>query len=141
MNTIVMNTLTGAVSEYTDFNFHAVTPDYAGSAVGLYALGGNLDVLSLIVAEVKTGKTQWGDSHKTQLDGVYFALPECGTAGRLTVNEFSYDFTCRTSGESRGVPGKGIRENYLAFGFKNPDGAYFKLDKIEVRDVRSARRV
>ena len=36
---IVMNTLTGAVSEYDNFGFQAVTPTMAGNATGLYALG------------------------------------------------------------------------------------------------------
>ena len=43
MKTLVLNTLTGAVSEYDNFEFDAITATHAGSATGLYALGGDLD--------------------------------------------------------------------------------------------------
>jgi hypothetical protein len=36
----------------------------------------------------------------------------------------------------------GIRENYLAFGYSNTDGADFQLDKIEVLvEPSKARRI
>ena len=39
-NTVAMNTLTGAVSEYTGFGFQSITPTHAGSTTGLFTLGG-----------------------------------------------------------------------------------------------------
>lgn len=143
MNAIVMNTMTGAVSEYTDFDFHAITPTYAGSAVGLYELGGDLDVAALIVAQVITGKTLLDQSLKKFLDQVYFSVKGSGTSSLIVqgeVDSYSYTFPVREAGESRAKPGKGIRENYLAFGYSNSDGAAFELDRIEVTVSTSKTR-
>ena len=144
MNTIIMNTLTGAVSEYAGFDFHAITPTHAGSAVGLYALGGDLDVAPAIDAVAITGDTQWGSSLRKRMDGVFYGLPATTGEGTCVVqgssNTYEYDFTIRPEGESRAMPGKGISENYLAFGFKNVAGSNFVLDKIEVNVVQSTTR-
>lgn len=143
MNTIIMNTLSEAVTEYDGFNFQSLTPTHAGSALGLYALGGNLDLTAPIVASITTGKTQWGASLKKFVASVYFAIKGSGTS-TLTVKgestSYSYQFPIRPAGESRGVPGRGIRENYLAFGYRNTDGADFQLDKIEVLVAPSQNR-
>lgn len=143
MNTIAFNTLTGAVSEYSGFEFQSITPTHAGSASGLYALGGNTDVSEPIVSTITTGKTLWASTLKKRIDMVYFAMQGSGK-GALTVSgETSskvYTFPVRSEGESRSKPGQGIRENYLAFGFSNPDGDDFRLDRIEVAVGKSTSR-
>lgn len=142
MTTIVMNTLTGAVSEY-DWNFQSITPTHAGDATGLYELGGDTDAGNPIVARVTTGTTQFGDSRKKRPEMVYFALEGAGV-GELTVvgktSEYAYSFSVQSSGESRCPPGRGIRENALAFGFSNPDGDDFRLDKIEALITQTTNR-
>lgn len=143
MKTIVLNTLTGAVTEYDGFTFQSITPTHAGSVMGLFALGGNLDVAAPIVATVTTAKTQWGASLKKFVEMVYFALSGTGTSTLRVLGQFktySYAFPVRATGESRCKPGKGIRENYLAFSFSNTDGADFKLDAIEVATAQSTTR-
>lgn len=143
MQAIVMNTLTGAVSEYDNFPFQSITPTHAGSAVGLYTLGGDLDVTAPIVSRIKTPSALFDDSRKKRCEGVYFSLRGAGT-GELTVYgrdaEYSYLFDLRASGVSRAKPGKGVSENYWAFGFSNPDGDDFKLDRIEANIVQSDSR-
>lgn len=143
MNAIVLNTMTGAVTEYTGHDFDSVTPAHAGSALGLYAFGGDLDVAAPIVANVVTGKPHWGDTLKKYLDIVFFAIKGAGT-GRMTVygekTSYSYNFPIERGGESRSKPGRGIRENYLAFGFQNPDGKDFQLDRIEAVVGQSGSR-
>lgn len=140
---IVMNTLTGAVSEYTNYAFDSLTNTLAGDATGLYTLGGDTDNGTEIVSEVVTGKTLWGSSLKKRLDHVYFSMKGEGS-GELIVrgeaDDYRYVFPVRASGQSRSVPGKGIRENYLAFGFSNPDGEDFTLDRIEVVVAQSKSR-
>lgn len=142
-HTLVLNTLTGAVSEYDGFTFQSITPTHAGSALGLFTLGGDLDLASPIVATITTGKQQWGASLKKFVAAVYFALKGSGTS-TLTVQgesaSYAYPFPVRATGESRSVPGKGIRENYLAFGYSNTDGADFQLDRIEVNVAQSKNR-
>lgn len=143
MNTIVMNTLNGAVTEYDNFDFHAITPTHAGSALGLYALGGDLDLAATIVSEVKTPKALAGTSKKTKIEIVFVAVKGSGTS-ELTVygESVSYDYPFRVlaGGVSRVVPGKGFRENYFAFGYSNTDGADFQLDRIEAVNYESAAR-
>ena len=143
MNTIVLNTMTGAVSEYAGFDFQSLTPTHAGNAVGLYVLGGDLDGQAPITAQIVTGKPQWGTSLKKFVSTVYFAMKGVGT-GELTVygenDHYSYTFPVRASGESRCLTGRGIRENYLAFGFRNINGAAFRLDRIEALTAQSTSR-
>ena len=143
MNAIVMNTMTGAVTEYSNFDFQSITPTHAGSDAGLFLLGGDLDVATPIVSTVTTGGTQWGTSLKKFLGTVYFALIGTGTSA-LQVSgpsaSYTYPFTVTDSGESRSTPGRGIRENYLSFSYINTDGADFQLDSIEVTVNSSTTR-
>lgn len=143
MNTIAFNTLTGAVTEYTGFGFQSITPTHAGSAAGLFTLGGDTDAGQPIVAQVTTGKQLWGGSLKKTAQMVYFSLKGEGTSTLTVAGEsaaYSYSFPVRATGESRCKPGQGIRENYLAFGYSNTDGAPFQLDRIEVLVAESKTR-
>lgn len=143
MNTIVLNTLTGAVSEYSSFDFQSITPTHAGSDAGLYALGGSLDVATAIASAVTTGKTLLDTSLKSSIGMVFFSVRGSGNA-TLTVagaaTSYSYSFPIRSTGQSRCQPGKGIRENYLSFGFSNVAGADFHLDRFEVEVAKSTSR-
>lgn len=141
--TIVFNTLNGAVTEYTGFGFQSITPTHAGSATGLFSLGGGTDMGAPIVASIVTGKKQWGRSLKHYLGLIFFSLRGSGTSAATVVGEsasYTYPFPVLSSGESRAKPGRGIRENYLAFGYSNTDGADFQLDRIEVDDGKSNNR-
>ena len=143
MNTIAMNTMTGAVSEYAGFGFQSITPAHAGSATGLFLLGGDTDAGLPIVATVMTGKQLWGGSLKKIAQMVYFSIKGSGTSSMLIAGEnsnYAYPFPVRPTGESRSKPGLGIRENYLAFGYSNTDGADFQLDRIEVLVAESKTR-
>ncbi len=143
MNTIAFNTLTGAVSEYDGFGFQSITPTHAGSATGLFTLGGDTDAGLPIVATVTTGKQLWGGTLKKTAQAVYFSLKGSGTSTLTVVGEgasYSYPFPVLHAGQSRSVPGKGLRENYLAFGYSNTDGAAFQLDRIEVLVAESKNR-
>lgn len=143
MNTIVLNTLNGAVTEYDAFAFQSLTPTHGGTATGLYALGGDTDDGEPILARIQTGRVQWGTSLKKFADDVYFAVKSAGELRLHVAGEaasWSYDFVVRASGQSRAVPGRGIKENYLSFGLSNPDGQGFQLNKIEVGIPTSENR-
>ena len=43
-------------------------------------------------------------------------------------------------GQSRCPVGRGIRENYLGFGYMNPAGDAFRIDRIEVLTNESKNR-
>lgn len=143
MNTIVVNTLSGAVSEYTGFGFQSVTPTHAGSATGLFLLGGDLDVSAIIVASAVTGKTLMGGSLKKLLDTIFFSVKGSGVSTATVYGEttsYPYEFSVQAAGESKAKPGRGIRENYLAFGYSNTDGSAFQLDRIEALVSQSKSR-
>jgi hypothetical protein len=143
VSTIVMNTLLGGVTEYDNFDFDSITPTHAGSTLGLYALGGDLDVIVPIASEVRTGKSTWGSPLKKYVDVIFYALKGTGQARGLLLGEntsYGYNFPIERDGESRCKPGRGIRENYLAFGLSKSDGADFQLDRIEVNMSTSGTR-
>lgn len=139
---IILNTLTAAVSEYS-LAPQSITPTHMGDASGLYLLGGDLDDTQPIVSELVTGNTLLGDSRKKHVEMVYFSIVGEGDGESIVRGksaEYRYAFPIRASGQSRSKPGQGIRENYLAFGFSNPDGADFQLDRIEVAIASSTTR-
>lgn len=142
MKTIVMNTLSGSVTEY-DWTITSVGPTRAGSAAGLHALGGNTDAGQPIAASITTGKRLWGDTIKKFVAYIYFAMTATGL-GRARVETraqtYAYEFPVQAGGVSRAVTGRGIRENYLAFGFDNVGGADFRIDAIEPKTATSNTR-
>lgn len=144
MTAIVVNTKTGAVSEY-DWNFQCITPQHLGDATGLYAIGGDTDNGAAINSSALTGVTLGSASNVNWLDAVYFSLQSSGQGALLLrtntdVNPRSYTFVVRAKGESRATPPRGLRENYLAFGYANVGGVDFRLDRIEVPVGQSATR-
>ena len=135
MTAIVMNTLNGAVTEYDGFMFDSITPTHAGSAVGLFALGGDTDAGQPIVARFATGKTHWGQPAKKMLDLAFVHILGTGAA-RMKVHgamaAYEYAMVIEAQGQSRCKFGRGIRESYLAFEFSKPDGKAFSLDRIDI---------
>lgn len=143
MNAIVLNTISGAVSEYSNFDFQSITPTHAGAATGLFELVGDTDLDFPIVASVTTGKKLWASSLKKSLELMYFSIKGSGASTARIVGattSSSYTFPVRPCGQSRCRPGRGIRENYLAFGYSNTDGEHFQLDRIEVLVAESKNR-
>lgn len=143
MNTIVCNTLTGAVSEYTRFGFQSVTPTHAGSATGLFELGGDTDDGLPIVAELRLPTTLRETTLKKSINMAYLSMAGSGTAQFIVHKpggEHVYEFPLRSSGQTRCPVGRGIRENYLGFGVRNPSGQAFTLDRVEVMTAESQTR-
>lgn len=135
MNAIVCNTLTGAVSEYTRYAFHSITPTHGGSASGLFELTGDSDDGLPIVARVDLPATLRESTLKKMLSMVYLSMQGAGSAEFVVFGKaqhWSYRFPLRDSGQTRCPVGRGIRENYLGFGLRTPDGQEFTLDRVEV---------
>jgi hypothetical protein len=129
MTTIVLNTATGAVSEY-DWSFNSLSADFAGDASALYALAGDTDYTLPIASEIRGG-TPGGDVVNV-LGNVYVAVDGPGeliVVGRTST--WFYPVEPRGSGIARAKPGKGIAESYLGFGYRNTDGADFRLTRID----------
>jgi hypothetical protein len=140
MTTIVMNTMNGAVTEY-DWAFQSLTPANAGSASGLFVLGGNTDATTPITGQFLSG--DHGGEHKLGLGSVYVGVQGEG-AGEVLVkgaaDDWAYPVTVRASGISRAKAGRGISENYLALGYRNVDGADFTIDRIDAEVIESKQR-
>lgn len=146
MNAIVMNTLNGAVTEYSRFAFQSITPRHAGSALGLYRLGGDTDAGELIVSKINTGARAWKSMQKKHVAAAYLALRQTSGEAIFSVgvesgSVYPYPVVLRDQGVSRATPGRGIRENFLSFGFENPEGQSFVLSGIEVDIQASTRRI
>ena len=144
MTAITVNTLTGAVSEYTRHDFQSVTPSHGGSATGLYAFGGDTDAGLPIQSSLRLPVTLRENTLKQQIAMVYLSMQGQGEA-EFTVlgsggQSWSYPFALRDSGQTRCPVGKGIRENYLGFGLSTPAGQAFTLDRVEVLSVKSKTR-
>lgn len=142
MTTILLNTITGAVSEY-DTAFHSITPTHAGDAAGLFALGGDTDAGAPILAEVQTPKTIQASTLKKSLEAVYLSMRGTGNAQVHVfgaAQQWDYPFAVLPAGVSRCKLGRGIRESYLGFGLSNPGGEYFQIDRIEVAMAGSKNR-
>lgn len=142
MTSIVVNTLTGAVSEY-DWTFQSITPTHAGDAMGLFLLGGNTDNGNLIVGRIQTGKLSWGGSLKKYLGKLFFGLKGDGVFRAHVSGEnddYTYNFAAAYKGVSRAQPGRGIYESYLSFGFSNHLGQDFELDNLEALESNSTIR-
>lgn len=144
MNAITLNTLTGAVSEYTRHDFQSITPSHGGSATGLYALGGDTDAGLPIQSSLRLPTALQKTTLKQQIAMVYLSMQGQGEA-QFTVygaggQAWSYPFPLRASGQTRCPVGKGIRENYLGFALSTPHGQAFTLDRIEVMTATSKTR-
>ena len=143
MNTIVCNTLTGAVSEYTRHAFQSITPTHAGSATGLYAFGGDTDAGLPIVSDIGLPATLRDSTLKQAISMVYLSMHGEGSAV-FTVQgaqqNWDYTFALRASDQTRCPVGRGIRENYLGFGLSTPGGQAFTLDRVEVLTAQSKTR-
>lgn len=151
MTAIVMNTRTGAVTEYGDsFDFNSITSTHAASADGLFALGGDADVSEDIDAAWLGPKM--GGLEVRRPDQVYAGVRgPADSTGKVRVvaggksaaagTEWLYDITVQASGISRSTkPGMGIRENFLAYGYQNVDGAAFSMNLFQADEIISKQR-
>lgn len=134
MTTIVLNTANGAVTEY-DWSFDSIGPTRAGSAAGLFTLGGDTDAGAPIAATFLSGKTLLGSMLRKAMGFVFVAMTAVGDAATLRVRgsaDWTYPIAIDPKGVSRVRTGRGIDDNYLALGFSNVDGADFRVDAFEL---------
>lgn len=140
MTAVVMNTATGAVTEYS-WNFQSLTDAHGALPSGLFTLGGALDAGTAITAELRTG-TPGGE--KTQGVNKVFVAGE--TVGGVLIvqgaaNAWEFPVVSRAGGVGYAQPARGIRESYLGFGYRNVAGADFRIDRIDIDvDLSTNRR-
>lgn len=131
MTAIVLNTLTGAVSEY-DWSFKSIAAAHAASDTALASLGGDSDNGVAIVGEVRGGIP--AAANVQMVGSVFLGLDGAGD-GTLLVQGLETTWEVPVVARGRGVsvakPGRGIRESYLGFGYRNMSGHAFTLHRIE----------
>lgn len=149
----VVNTETGAPTEYENFNFNSMCKlgqKYYGAAEnGLFMLDGETDDGDPINARILTGEMDFGSPNLKRLERAYMGYTSEGDMVlRIIVthagkpNEYWYKVPTRFGSEdteSRIKIGEGIFSNYWQFELVNPDGAHFKIERW-LFDIRYMQR-
>lgn len=147
-STWAMNTRSGAITEYTNYAFNSFTQMgdicYGASATGLYQLLGDDDAGTSIIAQLRSGFAQWGQSKFALLKRVYIGMRGEGTWVLKIITgddkEYVYQTSTRNQRTTRVHVGKGIRSRYIAFELVSA-GQDFDLDTIEFVPLVADRRV
>lgn len=146
--TWAMNARTGAVTEYTNYEFNSfarIGNKYVGaSPTGLYELLGDDDAGTDIVATLTGGFMQFGGTHLSRLKAVYIAAGgEGGFVLRIETGQgevYNYAAATRDMRSTKVHMGKGQRARYFAFELISA-GQDFDLDTLEFVPIVVQRRV
>jgi len=147
----VMNAYNYAVTEYASYPIKSIgymNGHYYGVlSDGVYLLEGDDDSGTDIDSEIETGPVNFAEKVTTypreawivyRSDGkVVFRIRE----DEQTVYEKEIAFTNERLREDRAKFGRGLRDQFYAFGFINKDGADFDLDSIAIDVDRVRGRV
>jgi len=150
-STWAVNTRTGAVTEYDNYEFNSFARQGArwlGASVnGLYQLDGPDDDGSNIPARLKSGTLAFGGSQSTSLKGIYLGmrvsddardfLLRIETGGGKTL---IYKLQPKNMATTKVNMAKGLRTRYLSFELITP-GADWDLDVVEFVPIISNRRI
>jgi hypothetical protein len=149
ITTWVMNTRSGAVSEYTNFAFNSFAKfghKYLGASdAGLFELIGDDDEGGVdITSRIKSGFAQWSNSRFTMFKGAYMAVRGGGDyVLKITTMDgksYSYGVSARDGRTTKINIGKGLRARYFAFELIS-DGDDYELESLEFVPIVTDRRV
>lgn len=146
--TWVINTRTGAATEYDNYAFNSfarIDNRYLGaSSSGLYELLGDDDDGTDIIAHIKSGLAQWGGSKFTMFKAAYLGIRGGGDFVLKVVTgdgkTYIYEVSSQDVKTTKVNVGKGIRTRYFAFELIS-SGQDFNLDTIEFVPLVVERRV
>lgn len=146
--TWAMNTRTGAVTEYDNYDFNSfamIGKRYVGaSEKGLFELVGSSDAGDSIPTRIKGGFLQFGGTRLSRLKAVYLATRgEVGAVLKIVTDddrEYIYETTTRHMRTTKVHMGKGQRARYFSFELTTADGVY-DLDTLEFVPLVVQRRV
>lgn len=148
VTTWAMNTMTGAVTEYQNYDFNSFTAwdgtYYGASATGLYELRGGTDDGADVIARLKGGFLQFGGTKLSRLKEAYVAAR--GDGGMLLKiiaaddDVYVYQLDARNMRSTKVNMGKGQRCRYFAYELITA-GQEFELDNIEFVPIVVTRRV
>ncbi len=139
---IVMNASNYAVTEYKDFPIKSIgymNGHYYGVlSDGVYKLEGSDDAGTDIDAEIETGPIDFGEKFLKRPREAWFVFRSDGTVIlRIRLDEqdvYEEELACLNDRlrEGRVKFGRGVKNRFSAFGFKNKDGSDIDLDSISV---------
>lgn len=148
----MMNTRTGALTEYTNFSFNSFAQfngeTLAAGAGGLFALTGADDAGTDIDARVRLASM---DLDMAELKRIEEALLSYRSDGRMILrvvveDGLTYEYVVEPTGrtgiyQARVKPGKGLKLNYITLELANFEGAAFDFDALRIKPVALSRQV
>lgn len=148
VTTWAVNTRTGAVTEYSNYDFNSFAQSgrrYLGASVdGLYVLDGDDDAGQPTIAHLRSGYAQFGGSRYTSFKAAYLGLRGDGSVFlKLDTGDgksYTYKAVVQDQQSTKVRFGKGLRARYFAYELIS-EGQDFDLDTIEFVPVVAQRRV
>jgi hypothetical protein len=150
--TFVMNTRTGAVTEYQNFAFNSYAKIngkyYGASESGLYELSGDDDAGTNIDWVVKTGQIDNQISYLKRMPEIVVGLRQLGSI-RFRVHPddntyYDYPMPPYKSGnlyQHRVLIGKGLRSRYFAVEMQAINNSKIELDSLNLGFAKTTRRL
>jgi hypothetical protein len=143
-----VNTRTGAVTEYENFNFNSFAQSgahyIAASDDGLYVLDGTDDNGVPTSAHLKSGYAQFGGSRFVSFKAAYLGIRGAGGIYlKLDTGDgktYTYKAVIQNQQSTKVLFGKGLRARYFTFELIS-DGGDWDLDSVEFIPLVAQRRV
>jgi hypothetical protein len=153
LRTVVMNTVTTAVSEYDNYAFNSFC-EFNGRYLavgpsGLFELdAGDLDDTATITAGFTSGQLDFKSAQQKRISDFYVGLRANGDL-LLTIStdeDEPVEYPIETFGvdrlhQRRVITAKGAVGRYWQFGVTNTDGCDFEIDAMTFAVAPSARRI
>jgi hypothetical protein len=150
ITTWTVNTRTGAVTEYENFDFNSFAQSgvhyLAASSNGLYILDGDDDAGTSIVSRLKSGYLQFGGALYAGIKAAYLGVrAEAGSTIYLkietaTEGTYVYKGVVQNEQTTKVRLGKGLRARYYSWELETV-GQDFDLDTVEFIPLVAQRRV
>lgn len=148
LTTWSVNTRTGAVTEYTNYDFNSfarIGMRYIGaSATGLYELDGDDDAGTDIIADLKGGFLQFNGSRFAGMKAVYLGVRGGGEfflkLEAASGETYTYKVIAEDMETTKVWIGKGLRHRYMSYELIST-GQDFDLESIEFVPMLAQRRV
>jgi hypothetical protein len=150
---IVMNTQTGALSEFTNYHFNSMAKFngvYLGASdQGLFLLQGENDNGAIIQAAARLGISDFGTSFRKRIERCYVGYRTNGSMVlRIQTDEKQQrDYMMERSEGGFSLHGnhvkigRGVEARYWQFEIRNVQGSDFELNIMELKPTRLGRRI
>ncbi len=154
----VLNAKTKAPSQYTNFPFESLATfqgrSFGAGEGGIFELAGDDDAGEDIVASIRTGLMDWGNSRKKRVPDVYIGYSGTGRivlkvvtttdTGEKVQDWYLQNADARTGTETRTGKfdlGRGLASRFWSFELANKAGGTLDLASIEFRRLILDRRI